>query len=177
VLPRRQTASLPRPAQKAPPQNVPLTVPAQTPEAPQKGEEPVPLPPKDALQSRLEAFAKLSVPGTAAVGGPGGGGNQSSVSYDVKDFIRAQVERRWSIDIDAVKNRHAIVSIHVVLAPDGVIRKVEIVNDRSSDADFHSLAISARNAVILSSPITIPSGTPGSMLDMVLTLSPGDTLR
>ena len=55
--------------------------------------------------------------------------------------------------------------------------EVVAVNDRSSDADFHSLALSARNAVILSAPITIPSGTPGSMLDMVLTLSPRDTLN
>ena len=76
------------------------------------------------------------------------------------------------LDLDSIEDQTVTVSIHVVLTPDGVIRKAEIVNDRDTDAAYHSLAISARNAVILSSPIALPPGTPGNMLDIVLTSQP-----
>jgi hypothetical protein len=176
-LPKQQTASVRPQTKKAPPQLIPLPLPKQTLAAPETGTEPVPLPPKDELQSRLEAFAKLNLPGTGAASATSNGPGYGPSGYDVRDFIRAQVERRWSLDLDSIEDQKVTVSIHVVLTPDGVIRKAEIVNDRGTDAAYHSLAISARNAVILSSPITLPVGTPGTMLDVVLNLSPKDTLN
>jgi hypothetical protein len=176
-LPKQQTASVRPQTKKAPPQLIPLPLPKQTPAAPETGTEPVPLPPKDALQSRLEAFAKLNLPGTGAASTTSNGSAYGPSGYDIRDFIRAQVERRWSLDLDSIEDQKVTVSIHVVLTADGVIRKAEIVNDRGTDAAYHSLAISARNAVILSSPISLPVGTPGNMLDIVLTLSPKDTLN
>jgi hypothetical protein len=176
-LPKQQTASVRPQSKKTPSPVIPLPLPAQRPAVPETGSEPVPQPPGDELQSRLEAFAKLSLPGSGATTAAGNGSAFGPSGYDVRDFIRAQVERRWSLDLDSLDDRKAKVSIHVVLTPDGVIRKAEIVNDRRSDAAYHSLAISARNAVILSSPIALPAGTPGNLLDMVLTLSPKDTLN
>lgn len=176
-LPRQQTASVrPQTRKATPPQLIPLPHLEQTPAAPQKGAEPVPQPPKDELQSRLESFAKLTIPGDSAVSAEGNGSAYGPSGYDLKDFIRAQVERKWSLDLDALEDRKVTVFIHVVLAPDGAIKKAEIVNDRRTDAAYHSLAISARNAVLLSSPITLPAGTPASALDVILNLSPKDTL-
>ncbi len=175
--PRQQNASLRPQIRKSPPPSLPLTLPQIMPSAPARGSEPVPQPPSDALQSRLEAFAKLSVPGTGAFSATGTGSRSGPPSYDVKDFVRAQVERHWNVDLDSVQDRSVSVAIHVVLTPDGVIHKAEIVDDRGADAERHSLAISARNAVILSSPIALPAGTPASALDMILTLSPGDAIR
>ena len=106
----------------------------------------------------------------------GKGSTFGPAAYDVKDFVRSQVERRWSVDLDSV-DRNVTVSIHVVLTPEGTIRTADIVNDQHANGEYHSLALSARNAVILSSPITLPIGTPTSALDMILTLSPKDTLR
>ncbi len=176
--PQQQTASVrPQTRRAPPPQSIPLPHLEQTPAAPEKGIEPVPQP-KDELQSRLESFSKLTIPSHSAVSADGGGGSAYGPSgYDLKDFIRAQVERKWSLDLDAVEDRKVTVFIHVILAPDGVIKKAEIVNDRRTDAAYHSLAISARNAVLLSSPITLPTGTPASALDVVLNLSPKDTLN
>jgi hypothetical protein len=87
------------------------------------------------------------------------------------------VERRWNVDLDALADRNITVSIHVVLTPDGTIKAAEIIDDQRANAGYHSLALSARNAVILSSPIALPVGTPASALDMVLILSPKDVLR
>lgn len=176
-LPRRQSASGTPQTRKAPPQIVPLPLPEKTPTTPDSGNEPVPLPPKDELQSRLEAFAQLSVPGNGTLSATGNGSAIGPTGYNVRDFVRAQVERRWSVDLDSIANRNATVSIHVVLTPKGEIRTAEIVDNGGADAALHSLALSARNAVILSSPIALPDGTPPSALDMVLTLSPRDALR
>jgi hypothetical protein len=177
-LPRQQTASVrPQSRTAPPPQLIPLPHLEQTPAAPEKGVEPIPQPPKDELQSRLESFSKLTVPGDSAVSTGGSGSAYGPSSYDLKDFIRAQVERKWSLDLGALEDRKVTVFIHVVLAPDGVIKKAQIVNDQRSDAAYHSLAISARNAVLLSSPIILPTGTPASALDVILNLSPEDTLN
>src|SRR5581483_1138147 len=151
--------------------------PQTVPSAPEHGIEPVPQPPKDELESRLEAFAKLSIPGTGEFSVAGTGSASGPPSYDVRDFVRAQVERHWNVDLDSLENRKVSVAIHVVLTPDGAIRTAEIVDDRQADAERHSLAISARNAVILASPIALPAGTPMSALDMILTLSPGHVVR
>lgn len=176
-LPRQQTASV-RPQIKSapPPEHLLLPPLRETPAAPPKGEEPVPQPPRDELQSRLEAFAKMTIPGSGTIAASGKGAAFGPSGYDLKDFIRAQVERRWSLDLERVEDRAVTVFIHVVLAPDGAIRKAEIVNDRQ-DVAYHSLAISARNAVLLSSPIILPAGTPATALDVVLNLSPKDTLN
>jgi hypothetical protein len=176
-LPRQQTASVRPQVKKSPPPSVPLTEPQTVPAAPAKGVEPLPLPPKDALQSRLEAFARLSLPGNDGISATGNGVAQGPAGYDVKDYIRAQVEHHWSLDLDSIEDRKISVAIHVVLTPDGVVRKAEIVNNQHADPEYRWLAISARNAALLASPVTLPAGIPASALDLVLNLSPTDALK
>jgi hypothetical protein len=176
-LPRQQTATVRPQIRKSPPPSVPLTAPQPIPAAPVIGVEPLPLPPKDALQSRLEAFAKLSLPGNDSISATGNGLALGPASYDVKDYVRAQVEHHWSLDLDAIEDRKISVAIHVVLTPDGVVRKAEIVNNQRADAEYRWLAISARNAAILASPVTLPAGIPASDLDLILNLSPTDALK
>lgn len=152
--------------------------------------EPAPKQTGDELQAKLEAFAKLRLPDSVQqVLGSSGTSQHTATSYgavlgpeatySVNDFIRAQVERRWNLDLAMLEDRNLTVSIHVVLTRDGVIKKAEIVkNERyRSDATYHSIALSARNAVLLSSPIALPPGRYRERLDIVLNLNPKDTLK
>jgi hypothetical protein len=74
--------------------------------------------------------------------------------------------------------RDFVIPIHVVLAADGSVTKAEIVDQKRfiTDAAYHSIALAARNAVILSSPFALPSRQDGIM-DMTLDLNPRDTLQ
>jgi hypothetical protein len=105
-----------------------------------------------------------------------GNGTGLQPGYSVKDYIRAQVERRWNLDTAALGGRNFVIAIHVVLAADGAVTKAEILDEARLGADAHSIALSARNAVLLSSPFALPAGHQGIM-DMTLNLNPRDTLR
>ncbi len=142
--------------------------------------------PRDELQIRLEALAKLRQPES---GGPLGMSDRSASSngaalgaraaYSVKDLVRAQVERRWNLDLEGLGARNFVIPIHVVLTRDGIVTKAEIVDQQRflSDATYHSIALSARNAVLLSSPIVLPNGAYDDFIDIVLNLNPRETLR
>jgi hypothetical protein len=145
--------------------------------------------PRDDRETQLEALAKLRQPETASPatgrlgmsdqsqGGSGRPGPRAV--YSVKDFVRAQIERRWSLDLDAPGVRDLTISIHVVLTRDGTIRKAEIVDTQrfNSDAVYHSIALSARNAVLLSSPVALPAGSYEEVMNMTLNMNPRDMLR
>jgi hypothetical protein len=146
--------------------------------------------PRDELQAKLEAFAKLRLPdsgqqaqgssGTSAYSATSNGAGLGPTAYSVNDFVRAQVERRWNLDLTIIDDPELTVSIHVVLTPrDGVIRKVEIVDNGrfKTDAVYHSIALSARNAAILSSPIALPAGRYADTLDLVLKMNPKDVVK
>jgi hypothetical protein len=145
--------------------------------------------PRDALETKLQGLAKLSRPSTdpRLLNGAGsstftanGSGAASGpyAAYSVKDYIRAQVERRWNLDMGELGTRNFTIPIHVVLAADGTVTKAEIVDQKRyvADAGYRSIALSARNAVLLSSPFALPSGQAGIM-DMTLDLNPRDTLQ
>jgi hypothetical protein len=179
--------SVPRVASVAPPRAAvqpPRAEPAPAPTAPPSAERPAPdaLPPApvDPLQRQLQALAKLRLPnsGTASPLGsnlPAG----AQAGYRVEDLIRAQVLRRWNLWLDELGERELTIRIHVVLEADGTVAKAEIVDmpDRNVDAAYRSIALSARNAVLLSSPLTLPAGMTAEMRDMTLSLSTRDTLR
>ena len=142
--------------------------------------------PRDELQIRLEALAKLRQPETGARSGlsdRSASGNGAALgpgaAYSVKDLVRAQVERRWNLDLEGLGVRNFVVAIHVVLTRDGIVSKAEIVDQLrfNSDATYHSIALSARNAVLLSSPIALPAGAYDDVIDMILNLNPRDALR
>jgi outer membrane biosynthesis protein TonB len=100
-------------------------------------------------------------------------------SYKVKDFIRAQVERRWNPDSSTIKAGNWVVAIHIMIQPDGSISRAEIVEDPrySSDSAYRDFAYSARNAVLLSSPLTIPPDEYDIAKDIVVDFDPKQVLR
>jgi hypothetical protein len=150
---------------------------------------PVAEPKPDALQEKLQALAMLRQPGSDArlpqgAGGSGqgatnGNGPDPYNAYSVRDYVRAQVERRWSLDLAALGGRDISIAIRVVLHRDGTVEKAEIVDDRRyrTDPAYRTIALSARNAVLLSSPLSLPAGDYDAVMDMTLNLNPRDTLR
>lgn len=100
-------------------------------------------------------------------------------TYDVKDALRAEIERRWNFDVDALGGANVTVSIHLTLEPDGTVDTAEIVADpeHADDPVYRQLAISARDAVLVSSPLHLPPGAYAGHADMVLKFSPHDVLR
>ena len=141
------------------------------------------------MQAKLEAFAKLRLPESSqqALGSSGTSQNAATsdgaalgpAAYSVNDFIRAQVERRWNLDLTILEDPNLTVSIHVVLTREGIVRKAEIVDNGrfKSDAVYRSIALSARNAVLLSSPIALPAGRYADMIDVVLNMNPRDMVK
>lgn len=148
--------------------------------------EPVP----DALKAKLEALAKLRQPDAVTPSEENGAARVDRVAkndditsglegpFSVKDYIRAQVERRWNPDLAALRNHEVSVPIHVEITSAGVVLKAEIVDTaRAADPDYREVAVSARNAVLLSSPLALPPGRYQDVMDMVLYLNPKDALR
>jgi hypothetical protein len=188
--PRPQAPAQQKQASLAPPK----APPAPTPERPAIPNPPAETPkpeqlPRDELETKLQGLAQLRQPqtdprllngaGAAASNANGtGGGTGPYAAYSVKDYIRAQVERRWNLNTAELGRRDFIIAIHVVLAPDGTLLAADIVDQKRyvADAAYRSIALSARNAVRLSSPFALPSGSGGRM-DMVLNLNPRDTLQ
>jgi hypothetical protein len=77
-----------------------------------------------------------------------------------------------------LRNHEVSVPIHVEITSAGVVLKAEIVDTaRAADPDYHEIAVSARNAVLLSSPIALPPGHYQDVMDMVLYLDPREALR
>ena len=149
------------------------------------GTKPAPL---DALDAKLRALAKLRQPPSdlkiaegqgisnvdAANGAPG-----ERVLYSVKDYVRAQVERRWSLDLAKTAGRDFSIAIRVAMKRDGTIVSAVIMEEARSKADavYRDIALSARNAVILSSPIALPPGDYPRTMHFTLDLDPKDTQR
>jgi outer membrane biosynthesis protein TonB len=100
-------------------------------------------------------------------------------TYAVRDFIRAQVERRWNLDRARLGGRAWIVAIRIRFSPDGTVRRADIVgNERfRSDSAYHDFALSARNAVLLSSPLTLPPGTYAFATDVVVDFASRQVLQ
>lgn len=146
--------------------------------------------PEDELQVQLKALSKLRRPntdprllgaqGTAAV--PEQGDDDYSGGqglYNTRDLIRAQILRRWSLDLSRLGNRNFDVLIRVLVKRDGTVLEADIVDMQrfKTDSAFRWIAISAKNAVILSSPLTLPPDFDREKLELTLRLNPRDTLR
>jgi hypothetical protein len=153
-------------------------------EAPLKTRAPV-----DELQAKLQSLARLRQPDTLVPleNSPQAGTDSTSpdaaagddASYGVKDLIRAQVERRWLLDLAMLGKRDFRIPIHVEVTRDGKVLLAEIVDKRryNADAAYREIALSARNAVILSSPFALPPNYYKDVTDMTLNLDPRDALR
>ncbi|HEY1612834.1 MAG TPA: hypothetical protein VGF97_03960 [Rhizomicrobium sp.] len=145
--------------------------------------------PPDDLDIRLKALARLRQPQTrlplpdngasdATDTGEGAAVGRES-AYSLRDFIRAQVERRWSLDLTKAGVRNFTVPIHVIVSASGEVKSAEIVDRGRSASDpvYRDVALSARNAVLLSSPIALPAGHRGKAIDVILVMRSRDALQ
>ena len=146
--------------------------------------------PADDLAAKLQSLARLRQPSPPIPPNPrpqeGAGASNvtassanaapgSQASYSVNDFLRVQVERHWYWDRRRLSGvGDWTVSIHVLLNRDGSVAKAEVVDDPryGGDPAYHDLALSARNAVLLSSPLNLPPGRYEAVKDITLTLDP-----
>ncbi|HEX3753461.1 MAG TPA: hypothetical protein VHV26_00155 [Rhizomicrobium sp.] len=139
--------------------------------------------PEDELSAKLRALAQLRQPETdlpAADNETGAGGNGSGAgSYSLKDFVRAQILRRWWPDLSIPGARNLPVLVRVKLLRDGVIDDVEILDQQRflNDKPFRNMAISARNAALLASPLDLPPGHYDKVMRLVIDLDPNAVLR
>jgi hypothetical protein len=144
-----------------------------------------PLP--DELTLKLKNLSKLRAPDSDLKIDNDGTANETASSdgasgaaaYSVKDFIRAQVLRRWSLDLGRLGKRNFVIPLHIELSGRGFVTDVEFVEQQrfKTDALYRDIAISARNAVLLSSPIKLPDGQFSDGLSVTLYLNPRDTQR
>jgi hypothetical protein len=140
-------------------------------------------PPADALEAKLAALAQLRQPETTQsisaempTSDDGAGGRAGPPG--LKDFVRAQIERRWNLNLASLGDSDVFVPIEVKITSKGVVLKAEIVpSARVDDPAYREVAVSARNAVLLASPIALPAGQYQDVMEMVLYLNPRDTLH
>ena len=191
--PQNQVAKVPQQMKSALPRQFALQTPAPEAASPTPPDGVAPLkkqPPPDELDARLKALSELRQPDTDArlLDSPGlsnlsatsnGAKLGAQATYSMKDYVRAQVERRWSLNLGRLGDRNLLIPIRIQMKRDGTITKAEIVDaDRTkSDKLYNFIAVSARNAVLLSSPVALPAGRYSDTMDMVLELNPRDVLR
>lgn len=141
--------------------------------------------PEDELSARLRALAQLKTPdaalpnadNTAAPGGTGSGEGEGN--YALKDFIRAQILRRWLPDLSIPGARNLPVLVRLRLLKSGVIEDVFVVDQRRfvTDKAFRDMALSARDATMLASPIQWPGGLSQKSQTLTIDLDPKAVLR
>ncbi len=144
--------------------------------------------PLDALDAKLKGLARLKQPDTplkleagqgvsntdAANGEPG-----DSATYSIRDYVLAQVLRHWTLDLSRAASRKLVIPIRVVMKRDGTISAAEIVEEARAKADavYRDIAIGARNAVLMSSPIPLPAGDYPKEMRFTLNLDTRAVLR
>lgn len=149
------------------------------------GRKPAPV---DALDAKLKALARLKQPDSklqiaegqgisnvdAANGSPG-----SSATYSIRDYVLAQVLRRWTLNLSRAGDKALVVPVRVVMKRDGTIASAEIVEQGRAKTDviYRDIAIGARNAVLLSSPIALPVGDYPKEMHFTLMLDTRAVLR
>ncbi|SMF43490.1 hypothetical protein SAMN06265365_103303 [Tistlia consotensis] len=144
------------------------------------------------LSAKLRRLAKLHQPAPPRPAQPsrqqGEGASNATASsaqpardatYAVKDLIRAQVERRWNLKSAPASGSGWVVSIRILLAPDGSVREASVVETLRyrSDPAYRDFALSARNAVLLSSPLALPDGAYDVARDLVVEFDARQVLR
>jgi hypothetical protein len=139
--------------------------------------------PQDALSAKLRALAQMGSTDTALPqpdnGGGSGGAGGGDGNYALRDFIRAQILRRWLPSLDIGGARDLPVVVRVRLLQSGVIDDVTIVDQARfyNDSAFRNMALSARNAALLASPIQLPPGRYQRVTVLTIDLDPKAVLR
>jgi outer membrane biosynthesis protein TonB len=144
--------------------------------------------PKDELEVQLRNLSRLSQPnsdlkienGASDDAATSNGADPgAATAYSVRDYIRAQILRRWVFDFSTLGNRNLSIPLRVSLTGRGVVIVAEIMDHHRyvTDKVYRDVALSARNAVLLSAPFKLPDGAPREGVDFTLDLNPRDTLR
>jgi len=136
----------------------------------------------DELEARIARMAQLQAPASAlpapdndgAAYGAGSGGG-----YALADFVRAQILRRWWPDLTSDSARGMPVGLSLKMTRTGVISDVQITDQQRFNEDklFRSMALSARNAAMLASPIPLPPGRYDAVMTVSITLDPKAALH
>jgi len=146
-------------------------------------------PAADALDAQLARLSRARLPQSGAVAaaansaatepGAEGTGEGEEGAYGVRDLVRAQVLRRWSLDLAALGAQRFVLPVRVLMRRDGTVLKAEIVDTPRFHTDkiYREIALSARNAVILSSPLPLPPGNYAPTFAVTILLNPRDTLH
>lgn len=182
---------------RAPPATLRAPVPQQKGGRPQQAASPNPAAvsatgkkpaPVDALDAKLHALARLKQPDSPLKIGEGegpapddasNGAPAGSATYAIRDYVLAQVLRRWTLNLERTRERPLVVKIAVVMKRDGTILAADIVEQARTKTDvvFRDVAIGARNAVLLSSPIALPPGDYPKEMRFTLALDSRAVLR
>jgi hypothetical protein len=141
--------------------------------------------PEDELSAKLRALAQLKsadsvLPNADVSAMPGGAGEgEGEGNYALKDFIRAQILRRWLPDLSIPGARNLPVALRLRLLKTGVIDEVVILDQARlhTDAPFRDMALSARDAALLASPIQIPGMRLDKNQTLTIVLDPKSVLR
>ncbi|MBN9553439.1 MAG: cell envelope integrity protein TolA [Alphaproteobacteria bacterium] len=145
--------------------------PAATPSAPKvEGVRPrATAPPPDELESRIAKMAELRAPDTALPAPDNASGSGTGAGTD----------QRWWPQLEHSAARGTPVAIRLKLSRAGVISDVQIVDQAryANDKLFRGMAVSARNAALLASPISLPPGHYDAVMDIALTLDPKAALH
>ena len=134
-------------------------------------------PPEDELGSSLQTLSQLRAPdGPLNLGageGTGGGG------LSLRDFIRAQILRRWVPDLSRNQRRDRPVLLRITVNAAGVLTAVDILDRQQFDGDklFRNMAVGARNAALLTSPVRMPPGNWPAASTFVIDLDPRAAAR
>jgi hypothetical protein len=141
--------------------------------------------PEDELSARLRALARLQTPqaalpnadNSAAPGGSGSGEGEGN--YALKDYLRAQILRHWLPDLSLPGARNMPVEIRLRLLKSGIIEDVTILDQARYHTDpvFRNMALSARDATLLASPIQWPQGQAQKSQTLTINLDPKAVLR
>jgi len=161
----------PRAGVPAPRASAPRTAPPEAAEA---------VPQEDALETRLQALSRLRAPdGPLRLGSGGRGAGTGGGGATLADFVRAQIMRRWLPILTNRQRRDQPVLLRITVTDKGAFSEVAILDRQEFDGNllYRSMAISARNAALLSSPIPMPPGDWPKATVLTIALNPRDAAR
>lgn len=137
-------------------------------------------PPPDETEARIAQLAQLRAPETRLPAPDNGSGaGTGGGRYTLADFIRAQILRRWWPALESSAAKTMPVAIRLDVSRTGVISNVRIIDQVRfvHDRQFRNMALSARNAALLASPIPLPPGYRQAKSNITITLDPKAVLR
>jgi hypothetical protein len=147
------------------------------------------VPPPDDLEIKLRKLAQLRQPilDTHLARTGEGLARKSAMREEaalgahatIEDFLRAQIEHHWTPDLAKLHGKNISVLIRLAINGTGAVTRVEVVNGPAAGIDqaYDEVAVSARNAALLASPLTLPPGHNGKSMDVILNLDTRDALR